>query len=331
MQSNRPTPVRSHRVRPAIVLFSVLALAACASAGPPPGPYVPHDGLEGEGVLGSWVHSGGYRREYILSLPPEVAAEPERRAERSWPLLIVMHGAGATAAGLHRWIDPDSATSAAGFIAVYPDGLDESWDLGCPACTSASMQGVDDIQFVHTLIDHLADSLPIDTSRVVIAGHSLGAQFVHYYACESDRPPAAIAAFSGLWLRRTSSACTPRAPVSVMMVHGDRDRILPWEGPRRNATALSMPIAWEGWNDLLQCPSDRRVTQRQDEAGDGTTVESWSVEGCDDGTSVELHRLRGAGHGWPGPVRPVPPLGPHTRNFDGLKELLRFFSNRVAG
>ena len=300
--------------------FGALLIGACTSGGNRvQGPFAPHEGVDGQGLLGEWVHAGGYKREYILRTPPTM------EAGRTYPLLIVMHGAGASAAGLHRWIHPDSATTAAGFIAAYPQGLGASWETGCGPCTPAGRAGVDDIGFVNTLIDHLAGALPVDTGRVFLAGHSLGAQFAHYYACESERPPAGIAAIGGLWLRRTALDCRPARPLPVLMIHGDRDPVLPWDGPRHNISAYSMPEALDRWKELLGCGADPVVVEHRDRAGDGTSVQSTTVTSCEGGVSIELHRIRGGGHGWPGPVQPIPQLGPHSANLDGLAEILRFF------
>jgi len=306
--------------RQTISALACLAVASCLPNGSTtPDPFAAHDGVEGEGVLGEWVQSGLLKREYILGTPPDM------QDGRTYPLLIVMHGAGSSAEGLRRWIDPDQATRSAGFIAAYPQGLAASWNIGCGSCTPAGYEGVDDIRFIHNLIDHLSDELPVDTARVFVAGQSLGAQFAHYYACESDRPAAGIAAISGLWLRRTGVACDPAGPLPVLMIHGDEDHILPWEGPRNNISAYSMPEALERWYELLECTFDPVVVEHPDLAGDGTSVQSTTVTGCVDGTSIELHRIRGGGHGWPGPaVQHVPQLGPHSSNLDGLTEILRF-------
>ena len=75
-------------------------------------------GAEGEGVVGSWVHSGDYRRDYILDTPAELDAAG------SYPLLVMMHGAGGSAEGLRGWTGMDSAATRAGYITVFLEGLD---------------------------------------------------------------------------------------------------------------------------------------------------------------------------------------------------------------
>lgn len=53
------------------------------------------------------------------------------------------------------------AAAAAGFITVYPDGIDGTW-------------GTEDVLLVHNLIWHLAGHLSVDTDRVYVAGFSAG-------------------------------------------------------------------------------------------------------------------------------------------------------------
>jgi polyhydroxybutyrate depolymerase len=243
----------------------------------------------------------------------------------TYPLLVVIHGAGASAESVRSWIEPDSMTDAAGFIAVYPDGIERSWDVGCGACTPAGTRRIDDVLFVNTLIGQLADSLPVDPERVLLVGHSLGAQFVHHYACTSSRSPAGAVAVSGLMLRRQSVGCRPRARFPVMLIHGDADPVLAWEGSPFDASALSMPVAFERWAELMECQGPVASEERADTAGDGTSVLTTSYVRCAIGATVVLHRLRGAGHNWPGVSRPSAALGPATRNFDGLTEALSFF------
>lgn len=311
----------SHSARPgaALLLAACTALLASCTPAPPPGPFQPSPGPQGEGVLGQWVQSGPYEREYVLHTPPDMDSTG------SYPLFVFMHGAGATAEGVRAWIQPDSATDAHGFVAVYPEGLDRSWELGCGACTSAGLEGVDDIRFIDTLVRHLARELPVDTTRLFVAGHSLGAQFAYYYACEGAIPPAAIAAVAGLWMRRTAVRCAPRRDLSVMMIHGEADPVLPWEGPRENISALSMPEALERWTGLLECRGEPGVT-RVPAGEDGGGVVSTRHGDCRGGASVVLHKLH-AGHGWPGLEGGSEGMGPRTRSLDGMETVMDFFQD----
>jgi len=309
------------RPKPRTLDVSLMALMALliGCAGGPRGPFNAVPGSEGEGEPGAWVYSGQYRRTYTLA-GPDSLDEAE-----SYPLLVMLHGAGGTADGLRRWTGMDTVAAAAGYFTVFPEGLDSSWDVGCGGCTSAGLQGVDDVRFIETLVRQLAEAYPVDTARVFLAGHSLGAQFVHHYACEASLAPAGIAAVSGLWLRRSAVACSPKPPLAVLMIHGDRDPVLPWDGPRDGIGALPMPVALERWTELLACDGPAEVTDRQAREREGTGVTTTLQRGCPRGAAVVLHRIRGGGHGWPGASRSIRGLGPASPDLDGVEEILSFF------
>lgn len=308
--------------RAALFAASLLLLltAGCASA--PPGMGTPRlvSGEEGEGEFGSWVYSGGYRRTYLLSVPEGIETAGPR------PLLVVMHGAGGTAEGLRRWSGLDTMATDAGFVTVFPEGLLRSWDMGCHDCTPAGALPVNDIRFIETLIRHLAENLPVDTARVFLAGHSLGGQFVHHYACRATLKPAGIASVAGLWMRNSAVRCGEQPGLPVLMIHGDRDPILPWNGPLHTVGALSVPEGLARWTNLLGCEAQLRISERPDSAGDGTSVEVTDVGPCPEGGHVRVLRIRGGGHGWPGRAHDIPQLGPTTANLDGGVEILSFFA-----
>lgn len=342
------------------LLLAALAVWGCGTT--PPDPFLPVPGPEGEGEVGSWVHSGGLRRAYDLVLPeevafPEDAGQPapgavrfvpadggEGRQDRATrPLLILLHGAGGSAGGFRRWTGLDTLAAKRGWVVAAPQGLDRSWAVGCGGCTSAGSRAVDDVRFIETLVRHLAAALPVDTARVFLVGHSLGAQFVHHYACTAALRPAGIVAVSGLWLRRGAARCPPQPPMAVLMIHGDRDPILPWDGPRDSAGALSMPEAFRRWSALLGCDpvrgppaggeapapaSGQRTVASPGESA--PTPASRRRAACPEGTEVTLYRLRGAGHGWPGAPRTHPSLGPTAVGFDASAVVMEFLERHAT-
>jgi len=302
-------------------LVALCGTLACASAG------VRTGGAPAPAGAAAPVRSlvaGGILRSYQLQAPASL--EPGR----TYPLLVGLHGFGSSGREFRGLLHPDSATSRAGFFAVYPDGVDGSWNIGCPACSPAAKKGIDDVGFVNALVDHLADSLPIDRDRVFLFGHSLGAQFTYHYACTSPRAPAGIASVGGLWLRRGASACRPAGDFPVLIIHGDRDRVLPFNGPRENISALSVPEALERWRELWGCDGDVVVEERPDATGDGTAVETRTATGCRGAGRLTVHRIRGGGHGWPGPVQPIVAFGPHSWNLDALGEVVRTFGGAAV-
>ena len=128
--------------------------------------------------------TGGYResirtagrrvRTYNMHLPTGFSAT------RKYPLVLVFHGGFGTGGLIERGTRFDEEADARGFIAVYPDGIDESWNDGRDAANA----DIDDIGFVRQLIASLETRLPIDPKRIYATGASNGGMFVQRLGCE---------------------------------------------------------------------------------------------------------------------------------------------------
>jgi polyhydroxybutyrate depolymerase len=275
---------------------------------------------EGEGEVGVWVHSGLYNREYTLHTPPGMDEGG------SYPLLVFLHGAGDTGEGFERRLRADARTDAAGYITVYPDGMEGTWAPGCEDCTPASVLGADDVGFLETLVRQLAGSLPVDTTRVYLAGYSQGGSLAQFYACTASLPPAGIAVVAALLYVRVADGCAPAAPFPVMIVHGDADPVSLFGGFGPRAPVLSVPDMVQRWLDLLACSDTAQTGFLPDTAGDYTTVSTFRFGGCVDGTVVAFDLISGGGHTWAGDTGPWPSFtGNHSRNLDTTGEILDFF------
>lgn len=293
-------------------------LAACST--PESNPFN-LEGVEGEGVLGSRVHSGFYDRSYLLHLPPDL--DPTRRH----PLLVLLHGAGGTGRSFHALLDPDSATDAAGFITVFPDGIKGTWTVGCGGCTAAERAGANDVTFLETLVHQLVDGLPVDPDRVYVAGFSQGAQLAQLYGCQSDDPPAGIVSVAGLLYRDPAAGCAPRGAFPVLFIHGDRDPVMRIAGFGDGANILSLDETMGVWLSSMGCDAAPEVSEHPDSVGDGSSVTTIRYGGCGAGGPVVLDRVNGGGHTWPGRTGPWPSsVGFLSRNLDATGAILELFS-----
>jgi polyhydroxybutyrate depolymerase len=275
---------------------------------------------EGEGEFGIWVHSGLYNRTYYLHTPPNLSQGELR------PLLIFLHGAGGSGEGLHRLLNADAVTDAAGYITVYPDGMERTWSVGCDECTAAEALEANDVNFLETLTRHLAEHLPVDTTRVYVMGFSQGGSLAHRYGCESSLPPAGIAAVASLLYREVRSRCAPRAPFPVAIVHGTHDALAYYGGYGLDAPFLSIPQAIDAWVAKMGCDAVPSVEELPDRTADWTTVTAYRYDGCDPGSSVLHLRVNGGGHTWPGDTGPWGNfVGLVSRDIDATQEILDFF------
>ena len=281
---------------------------------------------EGEGEFGIWVHSGLYNRTYFLHTPPNMGEVG------SHPLLILLHGAGGTGEYFHRLLSADEVTDSAGFITVYPDGLEGTWTVGCNDCTAAEALKADDVTFLQTLTRHLADSLPLDTTRVFVAGFSQGGSLAHLFGCRASMTPSGIAGVASLGYRSLAADCAPSKPFPVITIHGTHDPVAYYNGFGFEAPLQSVPETIDMWRGIMECGPTPIITELPDTAADYTTVTSFLFTGCASGSSVAHYRVNVGGHTWPGPTGPWGGLvGTHSRSLDATREILSFFGSVVAG
>lgn len=282
---------------------------------------------EGEGELGIWVHSGLYNRLYFLHTPPGMDESG------SHPLLIFLHGSGDTGEGFQSWLNAHEVTDSAGFITVYPDGLEGTWTIGCKeSCTFAEELGARDVEFLDALTDHLAEHLPIDTDRVYVAGYSQGGSLAYLYGCQSSRRPAGVAVAAGLIHRDVADECEPVAPFPVLVTHGTLDLLAFYEGFGEDGPFLSVPGAVDLWREKMGCAAQPLREDFPDEVGDFTTITSFRFPDCEAGSSVLHYRVNGGGHTWPGDTGPWSAIvGPHSRNLDMTRRMVEFFASVEDG
>jgi len=184
----------------------------------------------------------------------------------------------------------DRTASANGFIVAYPQGQSGLWNAGlcCPAA------GADDVGFLTQLLDRLESRYPVDTSRVFVAGGSLGAMMAYRFACErADRVGAVVSVAGAMVL----ADCHPTRPVSVLEIHGTADTNVAYGGgplPAVLGATTEAPATKDlmaEWARLDRCGSRPAAST----AGPLTT-ESWS--GCADASTVRLISVAGATHGY---------------------------------
>ena len=277
---------------------------------------------DGEGEFGIWVHSGLYNRLYTVHTPPGMSESD------SYPLLIFLHGAGGTGESFQRGIRPHQVTDSAGYITVYPDGMEGQWTIGCGTCNFAEVLKAEDVPFLETLTDHLAQNLPVDPDRVYLAGYSQGGSLAYLYGCTSSKPPAGIAVAASLIIRDVAEECQPAAPFSVAVVHGTGDLLAFYSGFGDEAPFFSVPETVNMWADKMSCNPQPTWVEFPDTAGDFTTVTSFRFSGCVPGSGVIHYRVNDGGHSWPGDTGPwSPQVGLHSRNLDTTREILKFFAS----
>src|SRR3990167_1552437 len=119
----------------------------------------------------------GRERTYLLHIPAGFDAA------KKYPLVLGFHGGNGTGEKFARQTGFKEKADAEGFIAVFPDGIENNWNDG-RGTTDAEKQGVDDIKFLRSLVGRLQEKLPIDAKRIYATGVSNGGIFSHRLACD---------------------------------------------------------------------------------------------------------------------------------------------------
>jgi polyhydroxybutyrate depolymerase len=268
------------------LLALALALSGCRSAPPCTAESAPCSGT------GKLSH-GGRERSFAYHLPP--------RVEPGLPLLLSLHGRlvqGRNQADLTGF---DAVADEAGFLVVYPDGLDRSWADG-RGTTPAETNGVDDVGFLSALIDHFASTYGADTRRVYSAGMSNGALMSYRLACELSGRVAAIAPVAGLLSEPLAARCAPARPVPVVSFLGTEDELMPLEGGELGSRGrmLSAQQTREWWARNNGCASTpERIELPEQAPEDGTRVRREGYGSCREGAEVTFYVVEGGGHTWP--------------------------------
>jgi polyhydroxybutyrate depolymerase len=223
----------------------------------------------------SLIHDG-LVRTYRLYIPP--GYDPDS----IYPLVINMHGLGSNAFEQEVYTAFDSVADTAGIIVVYPNGINETWNI-------STSTGTDDVGFISALIDTIDYQYNIDLDRVFATGISMGGFMSYRLACELSNRIAAIASVAGL---QAFYPCNPARPVPVLQFHGTLDPVVPYSG---------VPTTISNWVNYDLCPSDPTITELPDiDTSDNSTVTVYHYGPCEESTEVMLYTINGGEHTWPG-------------------------------
>src|SRR3954447_18354161 len=281
------------------------------------------------GTTTQTVAVDGIEREYLLSVPE--SHDPAGHA----PLLLDFHGLASNKEQEAFYTRMNQSAGAAGYVVVTPDGSGDPlkhWSF--PPLPGAST----DVDFVKQILAATSRALCIDAGRVYATGISSGAMFATFLACALPGRLAAVAPVAGV---NGTMPCTRRAsPTAILAFHGTADPIVPYAGgryfaganpddaegptaPGRRGALRARPVdeavaSWAAFDGCDTRPSTRPVA---------ADVQLVTYANCAAHAAVELYRVVGGGHTWPGAVAVNPErLGPTTSSIDATGLMLEFFA-----
>lgn len=268
----------------------------------------------------------GRTRTYALYVPPMPPPSPA--------VLMVLHASGGN--GDHgRLLTSGLVEEEAdrlGFLVVYPDGFEGTWN-GCrrSAPYPSNVENVDDVRFLQAIVNRLTGSHGIDASRVWVFGFSNGGHMALRLALEAPDDFAGVAVVAASLPTEEELDCVPSGrPASVMIVNGTADPISPFHGGEvrtesagRIGSVRSSLESARYFAGLIETSDAPVITLASSTAGSRIEISRWSGS---EGHQVVLVTVHGGGHTIPGSPAAFPAeVGPVDRGFDSIAAAIDFF------
>jgi polyhydroxybutyrate depolymerase len=293
----------------AIIIFM---LAACNFDGAQKLPiqYEELDSLSTNLVAGAYEiprQMDDYDRPYLLYLPESYSSN------KKFPLLLMLHGGGGSAAQFARSIAIEQEADQFEFVVVFANGTNRfensqvlrTWNSG-HCCTFALENNIDDVGFLSALINELSAVLSIDPERLFVAGLSNGGMMANRLAAErSDifAGAAVIAGSLGGYAEPGAVIYIPEQPdqsIHYLAIHGRLDQnVLYAGGHGPNTTGdridLSVDEQMSFWANTNGCGAEPTVHFEADDL-----IRIANYENCITQGNTQLITLENAGHAWPG-------------------------------
>jgi polyhydroxybutyrate depolymerase len=290
------------------------------------------------------IEAAGLDRQYVLVTPDRPLTGPR-------PLVIVLHGhlgtadnalgGGVKPSPLSAWVD---IADREGILVAALQGLKgRDNHTGWHDCRTDATENpqVDDVAFVRAVVAALVQSGRADPHRVYIMGMSNGAMMALRLAVELKPAPAAVAAASGT-MAANSSCPAASAPMSVLLIDGTDDPIVPFAGgavgikDHRTGVVTGVAASRDYWlhaDGLFGTPAilsdfPHRLTADPTRA----RKETWGPAA---GPQVEVVTIQNGGH-----VEPSlryhygwfysSIVGRQNQDLESAEEAWSFFSNKVS-
>ena len=181
---------------------------------------------------------GGADRDGVIQMPSAPASGP-------LPLLVFLHGATQSGAGMLRRIGP--AADKAGVAVLAPDSRGTTWD--------AIRDGFGvDVAFLNRALDHVFHRAAVDPDRVTIGGFSDGASYALSLGLANGDLFPRVAAFSPGFV----ISAEPHGRARFFVSHGTADQILPIDQCSRvivpRLTSLGYPVTYREFEGRHEMP-----------------------------------------------------------------------------
>lgn len=310
-----------------VLVVGVLLIVAYLAAHRAPEVSLRVGAVETEGM----VVYDGHERPFRLHFPPGYTQE------KAYPLVLALHGGGGRGEQFDAQTTGGTLSRAAdelGVVLCYPEGIDRLWLDPRPG--SEAPHALDlgyHVGYFRVLLDYLEATVRVDRDRIYATGISNGGMMSLTLALAISDRIAAVAPVTAN-LREPQIGRRPEHPVSVLLINGSADPIVPYDGGevvvlgRKRGRVVSTAQTLEVFRAANGCTVDPAVVTLPDaDPGDGTRIVEKTWTGGRAGTVVRLLEVQDGGHTWPGGHAYLGEgfVGKVSRDLDASRAILEFF------
>lgn len=288
--------------------------------------------LRGELIAGT-IETEGRQRSWKVYVPGTPATRPA--------LIVVLHGSMGspdTARVEDFGYDFDRIADRHGALVVYPQGVGGHWNNAARVGPySAKQLDVDDVAFLHALVEQLVSAYGVARDQVLVTGVSNGGAMVTRLAMQTPDFAHAYAVVSENIPTPDNMAMSVREePVSILFLNGTDDPIVPWSGgevvlwpvlaSRGEVLSVEQSLAYFRHLAGVQTPPILEALPDAN-TGDGSNATrlTWIGPGGNRVVQIALH---GGGHGAPHPEKKsMRLLGRGNRDFHAAEAIWDFFQS----
>jgi polyhydroxybutyrate depolymerase len=234
-------------------------------------------------------------RTYLIHVPPSYDAGTPVS------LLLMLHGRGGDGEGIAELTNFSDLADEHNFIVLYPDGLDNQWNYVKDVPGYGSMTQ-DDAAFLLALLGEVSGQYTIDEKRIYVAGFSNGGFMTQRLACDAPEKFAAFASVAAAGFGGMPQVCQTPSPLSILLVHGTLDAVIPWQGIVRGNGFVLAPVTdtLAFWSQYASCEGEVVDTPLPQKGESPETNVTLFFVGCEENNEVLLYAVQGGGHNWPG-------------------------------
>lgn len=270
-------------------------------------------------------------------------ATPRKQNENLRPLVIILHGAGASAAQVMGLAFPVSPLSVwleiaerEQLLVVAPDGSKKGWNDSFAHVRNKPE--TDDTGMIRNLIAHMIREHEADPQRVYVNGVSKGGMMAYRLATELGSMLAAFASILAN-MPQQSVCAAPVTPISALIVASTRDPLVPYGGGKYFYTPLLSPMksindTVDIWRTLANLPATgKSVDIPKSAASNPTSCTRITWGDNPEQLQIVLLRINGGGHAEPSRSQFYPwflsrLVGAQNTDIDIAEEAWAFFKDK---